>query len=126
VDHARLVRLEVLARVLRVRDDDDRVALVDEPGGGAVDLDLARAALADDGVGLEPLAVVDVHDGHLLVHEDVGRLEQVGVDRDRADVVQVGVGHRRPVDLGLEHGALHGINPFRGSGRRLRRWPPRR
>ena len=60
-----------------------------------------------DRVGLEARAVVDVDDVHLLVLEDVGRLEQVGVDRDRADVVQVAVGDRRPVDLRLEHHALH-------------------
>ena len=69
--------------------------------------DLARAALAGDRVGLEAGAVVDVDDVHLLVLEDVGGLEQVRVDRDRADVVQVAVGDRRPVDLRLEHHALH-------------------
>ena len=92
----------------RVGDDDDRVAAVHEARGGAVDLHLARAALAGDRVGLEAGAVVDVDDVHLLVLEDVGGLEQVGVDRDRADVVQVAVGDRRAVDLGLQHRALHG------------------
>ena len=93
--------------VLRVGDDDDRVAAVHEAGGGAVDLHRARAALAGDRVGLEARAVVDVDDVHLLVLEDVGGLEQVGIDRDRPDVVQVAVGHRRPVDLGLQHRSLH-------------------
>ena len=87
------------------------VAAVDEPGGGAVDLHLARAALAGDRVGLEAGAVVDVDDVDLLVLADVGGLEQVGVDRDRADVVQVAVGHRRAVDLGLQHRALHARAP---------------
>ena len=68
---------------------------------------VARAALAGDRVGLEAGAVVDVDDVDLLVLEDVGGLEQVGVDRDRADVVQVAVGDRGAVDLRLEHHALH-------------------
>ena len=84
------------------------VARLDQAGGGAVEAHVARAAPAGDGVGLEPGAVVDVDDGHLLVLEDVGRVEQVGIDGDRAHVVQVGVGHDGPVDLGLEHAAAHG------------------
>src|SRR4051812_15041912 len=107
MDHARLVVLHLRAVVGRVGDDDDRVAAVDEPGRGAVDLHVARAALAGDGVGLEAGAVVDVDDGHLLVLEDVGGLEEVGVYGDRADVMQIAAGHRRPVDLGLEHRSLH-------------------
>ena len=107
VDDGRLVLAQLGAVVLRVGDDDDRVAAVHEAGGGPVDLHRARAALAGDRVGLEAGAVVDVDDVDLLVLEDVGGLEQVGVDGDRADVVQVAVGHRRPVDLGLQHRSLH-------------------
>ena len=70
-----------------------------EPRGGAVDLDVARAALPGDRVGLEAGAVVDVDNVHLLVLEDVRGLEQVRVDRDRADIVQVAVGHGGPVNL---------------------------
>ena len=98
-----------------------RVPAVHQPGGRAVDADLAGAAPAGDRVGLEAGAVVDVDDVDLLVLEDVGGLEQVGVDRDRADVVQVAVGDRGTVDLGLEHHALHvwiafprGVRPARG------------
>ena len=51
-----------------------------EPSRGAVDLDLTRAGLAGDGVGLKAGAVVDVDDRHLLELEDVGGGQQVGVD----------------------------------------------
>ena len=47
----------------------------------------------------------------LLVRKDVRRLHQMGVDRDRTHVVDVGVGHRRTVDLRLEHRAYH-VHPF--------------
>ena len=67
---------------------------------------------AGDRVGLKARAVVDVHDVDLLVLEDVGGLQQVGVDRDRADVVQVAIGDGRPVDLRLEHHALHVVIAF--------------
>ena len=69
---------------------------------------VSRAALAGDRVGLEAGAVVDVDDVDLLVLADVGGLEQIAVDRDRADVVQVAVGDGRAVDLGLQHRAVHG------------------
>ena len=68
---------------------------------------VARSSLSGDRVGLEARAVVDVDDMDLLVLEDVRGLQQIGVDRDRPDVVQVAIGDRRPVDLGLEHHALH-------------------
>ena len=89
---------------------------VDQARGGAVDLHRPRPPLAGDRVGLEARAVVDVEHVHLLVLEDVGRAQQIRVDRDRADVVQVAVGDRRPVDLGLEHHALHLTSTFLGGG----------
>src|SRR5699024_12038284 len=60
--HARLVgaRLGVLHD--GVGDDDHQVARVHQVGGGAVDADDARPALAGDGVGGQPGAVVDVDD----------------------------------------------------------------
>src|SRR4051812_49526388 len=62
VDDPGLVALHVGPVVLRVGDDDDGVAAVDEAGSGAVDLHLAGAPLAGDRVRLEAGAVVDVHD----------------------------------------------------------------
>src|SRR5690606_36541178 len=81
---------------------------------------------AGDRVGLEPGPVVDVDDGDLLVLEDVGRLEQVGIDGDGADVVQVGRRDHGTVDLRLQHAAPHGLTslgwvPFTRSPPR-RRW----
>ena len=95
VHDPRHVRRELLLGVRRVRDHDHRVARVHEPRGRAVHLDLAAAARARDRVGLEARAVVDVDHVHLLVLADVGGVEQVLVDRDRADVVQVAAGYRR-------------------------------
>ena len=66
-----------------------------------------RAGLAVDHVGDEAGAVVDVPDVDLLVGDQVGLGHQLGVDRDAADVVDVAVGDRRAVDLGLQHLPLH-------------------
>ena len=107
VDDDRRVGLEVALVVGGERGDDHLVALVDEQRGGAVHLDLARAGLALDRVGDEARAVVDVPDVYLLVDEQVGLAHQLGVDRDRADVVGVAPGHRRPVDLRFQHLSLH-------------------
>ena len=67
-----------------------------------------RARLALDRVGDEARPVGAVPDVDELVREDVGLLEQVGVDGDAADVVDVAAGHGRAVDLRLEHLPLHG------------------
>jgi hypothetical protein len=108
VDDAGLVALELGGLVVGVADHDDAIAGLHQPGGGAVEAHVARAPPAADRVGLEPGAVVDVDDGNLLVLEDVGGLQQVGIDGDRAHVVQVGVGDRGAVDLRLEHATTHG------------------
>src|SRR5690349_13988864 len=94
-----------------VADQDDQVAGVHEVRGRAVDPDDAAAALAGDHVGLQPGAVGDVHDRDLLAGQQVGGVQQVLVDGHRADVVQVGLGHRRAVDLGLEHRSHHAGTP---------------
>ena len=88
---ARAVLGELGGRVLRVGDDDHRVTALHEACRGAVDLQLAGAALALDRVGLKACAVIYIEDGDLLMGEDVGRLEQQRIDGDRADVVQVTV-----------------------------------
>ena len=93
--------------VLAVGDDDDRVAAMHQARGGAVDLASLRSPARRDRVGLKARAVVDVDHMDLLVLEDVRRFEQLRVDRDRPDIVQVAIGDGRPVDLGLEHHALH-------------------
>src|SRR4051812_22465171 len=60
-----------------VADDDDEVAFVHQPRGGTVDADDTGASGAGDDVGLQPGAVVDVDDGHLLAGQQIGRVHQV-------------------------------------------------
>src|SRR5690606_28474074 len=92
---------------LGVGDDDDQVAGRDQAGGGPVDADDAAAALPGQHVGDQAVAVVDVHHVDLLAVDQVGRVHQVGVDGDRADVVQIRLRDRGAVDLAVEHGAQH-------------------
>ena len=56
---------------LGVGADDDDVAALNQPGGGTVDADVARAA--EDDVGREARAGVAVVDLDLLVRQDAGR-----------------------------------------------------
>ena len=109
------MRLELLGLGgvhLAVADQDHDVAGVHQAGRGAVDAEHAAAALARDRVGLEPRAVGDVDDVHELAGQQVGGVEEVLVDGDRADVVQVRLGHGGPVDLALHHGPQHqGVPP---------------
>lgn len=96
---------------LGVADQDDQIAGVHEVGGCAVDADDTGAALALDDVRLQPGTVVDVDDVHELPGQQIGRFHQLGIDSDRADVVQIGLGHGGPVDLRLEHRTHHRGTP---------------
>ena len=69
----------------------------------AVDPDHTGAALAGDGIGDQPRAVVDVDDGDLFAFEEVGGIHQVGVDRHRSDIVQIRLRDSGAVDLRLQH-----------------------
>ena len=86
-----------------------------EVRGGAVDGDHSAAARGRDHIGLEPRAVGDVGDRHLLALEQIGGVHQVDVDRDRADIMEVGLGHRRPVDFRLHHHPHHGDDGSRSN-----------
>src|SRR3546814_15906360 len=77
----------------------------------------ASACRVADRVGRETLAVVDVVDLDALVLADAGDVEQPAVDRARAFVMQLRMGDLGAVDLGFEHGQMHGHAP-RGGGRR--------
>jgi len=88
---------------LGVGDEDDDVAGADQVGGGTVDANLARAALAGDDVGGQAVAVGAVADVDALAGQEVGGLEQVDVHGDGADVVEVGLGHGGAVNLGRHH-----------------------
>ena len=85
---AELARLAVVHR--GVGDQDHQVTWVYQVGRRAVDPEHPAAALAGDDIGLQASAVGDVHDGHLFAGQQVGGVQQVGVDGDRADVVEVG------------------------------------
>lgn len=87
--------------------DDELVANLDEVSGGAVDLELARAGLAAEDVGLEAFAVAAVGDGDGVVGAHAGLGEDVGVDGDGADVVGEGGGDACLVDLAVEDFAEH-------------------
>src|SRR5467141_2114869 len=106
-DDRRNVTQKLLALHDRVREDDHRVADVRETRGRAVQAYHARAPRAPDGVRVEPLPVVHVQDLHLLVREDIGRVHQLCVDRDRSLVIEIGLGDGGAVDLGLESGQAH-------------------
>ncbi|MNW65867.1 hypothetical protein D3C74_442890 [compost metagenome] len=82
---------------------------MDQVRCGAVDADHAAAGFASDGVGFQAGAVGDVDDADQFTGQDVRGGKQVGVHRHRTDVVQIRLRYSGPVDLGFEHGALHGI-----------------
>ena len=103
------LRLSVLDH--DVARDDDQIPFGHLSRRGAVQADHAGALSALDDVRRKALAVRDVIDRHLLVRNEIGPLHEPLVDRDASLVVQVCVRHRRPMNLGLEQDALHGLSP---------------
>lgn len=106
-DDRRLERLGLLEVHQGVGHDDDDVVRLHLAGSGAVQADAARAAFALDDVGLEALAVVVVHDGHLLAGNHVGSVQQVFVDGDAAHVVEVGLGDAGAMDFRFQNFNKH-------------------
>jgi hypothetical protein len=94
-------------RHLGIADDDHQIAGVDEVRRGPVDPDHTGSALALDDVRLQPGAVGDVHDVHELAGQQIGGVDQIGVDGHGSHVVQVGLGDGGSVDLGLEQSTQH-------------------
>ena len=90
-----------------VGENNDDIAHLHLAGGRPIEANGARAALPPNGVGLEPLAVVHVHDGHLFVFHKVGGVHQVLVNGHAANVVQLGLRDRDPVNLGLHYFDVH-------------------
>ena len=107
MDHAWLSAGELGLVVERIIHDDYQIARMNEVRGGTVDADDAAASWRGNDIGFEASAVGDVDDCHLLAFDEVGGVKQVGVDCNRADVMQVGLRHRRTVDLRLHHDPHH-------------------
>ena len=101
VDDDRAEAARILFRVVGVGQDEDDVAGMDQAGGGAVDAAFAAAACAGEGVGGEPVAVIDVQDVDLLVLDDVGGFQELRVEGDAAHIVEVSFGDRHSVNLAL-------------------------
>lgn len=89
--------LSLLRRHVRVGDNDNNIAHLHPPGSRTIEANDPAAAFSANGVGFEALAVIVVHDLHFLAFHDVGCFEQVLINRDAADVVQVGLRDADPV-----------------------------
>ena len=92
---------------IRIRGHDHLVAALHEAGGRAVDEDLAALAPGDD-VGREACAGGDVVDIDTLPRKQAGGADELGPDRDRALVVEVGAGHGDAVQFGFQERDSHG------------------
>ena len=82
-----------------------REAHPDHPGGSS-------ALAAEVNAAYETLLAPEKRLKHLLELHEVRGVHEVLVDGHRADVVQVGVGHRRAVDLRLHHPSSHRSAPW--------------
>lgn len=95
--------------VVGVADENHLVTGGNQASRGSIEAHITSASLSLDHVGLEPGSVGDINYRHLFELDQVGGIHQVPVDRHRADVMQVRVGHGGTVDLRLHHPAMHGF-----------------
>ena len=79
--------------------DDDDVAGLYLAGSCSVEAYRARASFSLDDIGRESFAVVVVDDVYPFAFDDVGCVEQVGINGDAADVVEVGLCYGYTVNL---------------------------
>ena len=80
--------------------DDDLVALLDEVSRRAVHADIAAAAWAGDGVGFKAGAAGVADHQDALSWDEADHVHQFFVDRDTANVLQIGFSNCGLVNLG--------------------------
>ena len=98
-DDGGLKSLRLLKVHRRVGEDEDDVTTLHTSGGSAIEADRARVRFAGNDVRLEAFAVVIVQNLDLLMLNQPRSFHQRTVDRNAADVVQIGVRHRHAVNL---------------------------
>ncbi len=101
-DHGGFVAGGLKLCQLGVGEQNDFVPHFGEVGGGAVDADFAFARFAKNDVGFKSGTVVEIEHNHGLIGLHAAGAKEVGVDGDRADVIEVAAGDRGAVDFRLE------------------------
>ena len=84
----------------RFSENDDLVARVEMSRRRAIEANLSLSALARHRVSLPEYAIRNIGDIYILERLNAALLKQFLVYRDRANIVQRGLGHSRPMDLG--------------------------
>src|SRR6476646_1683445 len=75
----------------RIGHDDDDIAGMHQVRRSAVDTNHAGATRTGDDIGLDPGTVGVVDDRDLFAFEQIGGIEEISIDRDRPDIVEVGL-----------------------------------
>ena len=96
--HSRLLRCH-----LAIAHQNDFIALLHTARRRTVQANHTAACFACDGVGFKAFPVVDIYNLHLFVFQNAGSIQKILIDRDLADVIQLGLHDGRAVNLTLEH-----------------------
>src|SRR5690606_10495068 len=78
---------------------------IDEVGGSSVDPDNTRTGFAFDDIGLKPCSGRGADDEDFFPDPETGRLDQLPVDCDAADIIDIGLGDGGEVNFGSEEAA---------------------
>ncbi len=106
-NHQRLVGFGFIGGHHAVGNNDDDVADLRAPGGCPVETNNAGTAFTLDHVGDQTFAIVVVDNMDLLIFEQSGRIHQILVDGNAADIIQFSLRYPDPVDLGFHYGNKH-------------------
>src|SRR5690606_15241911 len=98
-DHLRLVTLQFMGLHQRVSHDYDEIAYMHQAGGRAVNANFPGLGLAHNGVGFEPMAIVDVYDLDFFEFTDISKTHEDRIDGNRSVVTQVRIRYRSAMDL---------------------------
>ena len=102
-DDLRLVRFRFLFVHQRIGNDDDRIAHLSLTGSCPVQADDAAAALAGNGIRLQPFPIVVIHNLHLFARQNSGSLQQIFINRYASHIIQTGLGNNRAMNFTVKH-----------------------
>ncbi len=93
----------LLRRHVRIGNNDNNVAHLHPTRSSPIQANDPAAPLSANGIGLETLAVVVVHDLDLFPLHNIGGFQQILIDRDATDIIQVGLRDAHAVYLAFEN-----------------------
>ena len=99
--------IDVTPTYISTIDDDDGITHLHLAGCCTIQTDTTAATLTLDDVGLQALAIIVIHNLHLLSCYQVSCIHQILIYRDATHVIQVSLSYSHTMELTLQYFNLH-------------------